>query len=196
MTLLVVIGVWCIADLAKPLSDLANIANDEQVATITVAQNGLLSADYLAAVIPLLLALGGSFIAFLGMNRLKMFDERIDQTRAEMLKEIESRVKSEVAIDRVEFSNQILQSVSGEQEKFHGVVADADRELLEHKEKCIVEIMDKFDSFEKKYAWLEATIANKEADLDFHTVDDAHKLVEQLRKAKPVGYIGIIKKNS
>lgn len=54
--------------------------------------------------------------------------------------------------------------------------------------------VDKFDSFEKKYAWLEATIANKEADLDFHTVDDAHKLVERLRNIKPTGYISIIKK--
>ena len=137
----------------------------------------MLSADYLAAVIPLLLALGGSFIAFLGMNRLKMFDERINQTRAEMLKEIESRVKGEVAVDRVEFSNQILQSVSSEQVKFYEAVADADKELLARKEKCISEIADKFDSFEKKYAWLEATVANKEADLDFHTVDDAHKFV-------------------
>lgn len=188
------IGVWCIADLAKTLSNLANITSDGEAATITVARDGLLSADYLAAVIPLLLALGGSFIAFLGMSRLKMFDERIDQTRAEMLKEIESRVKGEVAVDRVEFSNQILQSVSSEQVKFYEAVADADKELLARKEKCISEIADKFDSFEKKYAWLEATVANKEADLDFHTVDDAHKLVERLRNTKPTGYISIIKK--
>lgn len=194
MMLLVAIGVWCIADLAKTLSNLANITSDGEVATITVARDGLLSADYLAAVIPLLLALGGSFIAFLGMNRLKMFDERIDQTRAEMLKEIESRVKVEVAVDRVEFSNQILQSVSSEQVKFYEAVADADKELLARKEKCISEIADKFDSFEKKYAWLEATVANKEADLDFHTVDDAYKLVERLRNTKPTGYISIIKK--
>lgn len=194
MILLVVIGVWSIADLVKTLSDVTDVTSEGQIATITVARDGLLSADYLAAVIPLLLALGGSFIVFLGMNRLKMFDERIDQTRAEMLKEIESRVKSEVAVDRVEFSNQILQSVSSEQAKFYDAVADADKELLAHKEKCIGEIADKFDSFEKKYAWLETTIANKEADLDFHTVDDAHKLVERLRNIKPTGYISIIKR--
>ena len=113
LVLLVVIGVFCIADLAKTLSNLANVSNDSQVSAITVERNGLLSADYLAAVIPVLLALGGSFIAFLGMSRLKMFDERIDQTRSEMLKEVESKVKSEVALDRVEFSNQILQDIKG-----------------------------------------------------------------------------------
>ena len=175
--------------MAKTLSAVTDVTNEGQIATISVARDGLISADYLAAVIPLLLALGGSFIVFLGMNRLKMFDERIDQTRAETLKEIESRVKSEVAVERVEFSNQIIQSVSSEQAKFYDAVTDVGKELLAHKEKCIGELVDKFDSFETKYEWLEATIANKEADLDFHAVDDAHKLVGRLRNIKPTGYI-------
>lgn len=194
MVLLVVISVLCIADLAKTLSDLTDIADDNQALAITIERNGLLSADYLAAVIPILLALGGSFIAFLGMNRLKMFDERIDQTRAEMLKEIESKVKSEVAVDRVAFSNQILQGISGEQEKFLSTADDASKDLLAQKEICIKEIADKFELFEQKYAWLEATVTHKEADLDFHTIDDAHKLVERLRNEKPDGYINIVKK--
>lgn len=194
LVLLVVIGVLCIADLAKTLSDLTNIANDSQASAIAIERNGLLSADYLAAVIPILLALGGSFIAFLGMNRLKMFDERIDQTRAEMLKEIELKVKSEVAVDRVEFSNQILQGISGEQEKFLSIADDTSKDLLAQKETCIKEMADKFDLFKQKYAWLEATVTHKEVDLDFYTIEDAHILVQQLRAKKPTGYIGIIKK--
>lgn len=194
MVLLVVIGVLCIADIIKTFTDLINMANDGHAPAMTIERSGLLSADYLAAVIPILLALGGSFIAFLGMNRLKMFDERIDQTRAEMLKEIESKVKSEVAVDRVAFSDQILQGISGEQEKFLSTADDASKNLLTQKEICIKEIADKFELFEQKYAWLEATVTHKEADLDFHTIDDAHKLVERLRNEKPDGYINIIKK--
>lgn len=194
MILLVVIGVLCIADLARTISDLTSIANDNQALTLTIERNGLLSADYLAAVIPILLALGGSFIAFLGMNRLKMFDERIDQTRAAMLNEIESKVKSEVAVDRIEFSNQILQGISSEQEKFLAIVDDASKALLEKKEICITDIVDIFDCFEQKYAWLEATVTRKEADLDFYTIEDAHILVQQLRAKKPTGYISIVTK--
>lgn len=194
MILLVVIGVLCIGDLARTLSDLTSIANDNQAPTLTIERNGLLSADYLAAVIPILLALGGSFIAFLGMNRLKMFDERIDQTRTAMLNEIESKVKSEVAIDRTEFSNQILQGISSEQEKFLDIVDGASNALLEKKEMCIKDIVDEFNRFEQKYAWLEATVTHKEADLDFYTIEDAHILVQQLRAKKPTGYIGIITK--
>lgn len=194
LVLLVVIGVFCIADLAKTLSNLANVSNDSQVSAITVERNGLLSADYLAAVIPVLLALGGSFIAFLGMSRLKMFDERIDQTRSEMLKEVESKVKSEVALDRVEFSNQILQDIKGEREKIQGVTDDAEKNLSNQKDKCIEEIERKFSAFEQKYSWLESVIASKEVELDFHTINDAHKLVEQLRIEKPDGYINIVKR--
>lgn len=193
LVLLVVIGAFCIADLAKMLSDLT-VSNDSQVSAITVERNGLLSADYLAAVIPILLALGGSFIAFLGMSRLKMFDERIDQTRAEMLKEVESKVKSEVALDRVEFSNQILHDIKGEREKFQSVTDNAGKNLSDQKDKCIEEIERKFSAFEQKYSWLESVIASKEVELDFHTIDDAHKLVEQLRIEKPDGYIDIVKK--
>lgn len=194
MILTVVIGVLYIADLAKTLSDLTNITNDSQATAITIERNGLLSADYLAAVIPILLALGGSFIAFLGMNRLKMFDERIDQIRAEMLKEIVSKVKSEVAVDRVEFSDQILRGISGEKEKFLDIADDAEKKLSEQKDKCIEEIEQKFNGFEQKYSWLESTITSKEADLDFRTIDDAHRLVERLHSEKPDGYINIIKK--
>lgn len=194
MAVVVAIGVLYMADLAKTLADLSSMTASSETATITIERNGLLSADYLAAVIPLLLALGGSFIAFLGMNRLKMFDERIDQTRSEMLKEIEARVKSEVAVDRVEFSNQVLQGIGDEQKKFSTMVEKAEDALSERKERCIDEIKTKFDAFEQKYAWLEATVTDREADLSFHTIDDAHKLVEQLRNEKPNGYIDIIKK--
>lgn len=194
LVLLVVIGAFCIADLAKMLSNLADISNDSQVSAITVERNGLLSADYLAAVIPILLALGGSFIAFLGMSRLKMFDERIDQTRAEMLREVESRVKSEVALDRVEFSNQILHDIKEEREKFQSVTDDAGKNLSGRKDKCIEEIEQKFSIFEQQYSWLKSVITSKEVDLDFHTINDAHKLVEQLRLEKPDGYINIVKK--
>ena len=194
LALIVVIGTFCIANLAKMLSDLTDLSNNSQISAITVERNGLLSADYLAAVIPILLALGGSFIAFLGMSRLKMFDERIDQTRTEMLKEIESRVKSEVALDRVELSNQILRDIKGERAIFQSMTDDARKKLSNQKDKCIEEIEQRFSLFEQKYSWLESVIANKEVDLEFHTIDDAHKLVEQLRIEKPDGYIDIIKR--
>lgn len=194
LVLLVVIGVFYIADLARMLSDLARVSNESQASTVTVERNGLLSADYLAAVIPILLALGTSFIAFLGMSRLKMFDERIDQTRAEMLKEIEAKVKSEVALDRAEFSDQILHDIKQEREKYQSMADDVGKSLSDQKDKCIGEIKGEFSAFEQKYAWLESVVISKEVELEFHTIDDAHKLVEQLRIGKPDGYINIVKK--
>lgn len=194
MAAIVAIGVWYIADLAEIISTMADAANATQQSTITIERNGLLSADYLAAVIPLLLALGGSFIAFLGMNRLKMFDERIDQTRSEMLKEIESKVKSEVAIDRIAFTKQIVQSMEDELQKFDDAVKSADTQLIAQKDKYIEEIDGRFGIFDSKYAWLQTAIEEEQVDLNFHTVDDAHKLAEQLRNEKPNGYVDILKK--
>lgn len=194
MAAMIAIGTWYIADLAKAILVVTDAANATQQSTITIERNGLLSADYLAAVIPLLLALGGTFIAFLGMNRLKMFDERIDQTRSEMLKEIESKVKSEVAIDRIAFSKQIIKDIEYEQRKFDDAVKRAETGITAQKDKYITEIDKQFSSFDSKYTWLQATIEHKEADLNFYTVDDAHKLTEQLRSIKPDGYVDIIRK--
>ena len=53
-----------------------------------IERDNLLSSDYMAVVIPLLIALAGSFITFLGMERLKSFDERIDTTRNEIREEL------------------------------------------------------------------------------------------------------------
>ena len=190
MVILVVINVFFIADLAKTLSDLSSMANNGQASAITIERDGLLGADYLAAVIPILLALGGSFIAFLGMNRLKI----IDQICSEMMKEIDLKVKSEVSVDRTSFFDQILTNIRGIQEEFLGTTVSARNDLISQKEMCINEIVDKFEQFSQKYAWLEATVTHKEAELDFQTISDAHKLVEQLRNAKPDGYIRIVKK--
>ena len=113
-----------------------------------------------------------------------------------MLKEVESRVKSEVALDRVEFSNQILHDIKGEREKLQSATDDARKNLSAQKDKCIKEIEQEFSLFKQKYSWLESVIASKEVDIDFHTIDDAHKLVEQLHIKKPDGYINIVKKNN
>ena len=52
--------------------------------TVEVNQANLLSADYLAGVIPVIIGLAGALVVFLGMERLKAFDERIDSTNSEI----------------------------------------------------------------------------------------------------------------
>lgn len=194
MSVIIAISVLYIADLAKILSEIENASRDMQGMTVSIERNALLSADYLAVVVPILLALGGSFIAFLGMNRLKMFDERIDLTRSEMLKEIESKVKGEVSVDRTEFYEKILKGIKDEQDQFFGKVRDTGCELENQKDKYIKEIEQQYRNFDERYAWLEATVKSKQADLNFYTINDAHILVEQLRDKKPNGYVEIIRK--
>lgn len=197
LVLLVTIGVLCIADLAKTLSDLTDIANDGQASAITIERNSLLSADYLAAVIPILLALGGSFIAFLGMNRLKMFDERIDQTRSEMLVEIEAKVKSELAVTQVTFIEQIKKEIEGEREKFTNTAKGAGEQLADQTNRYIEELQSQYNVLKEGYGWLEAiqgSLVAANEYLDFYTVAAAHRILEQLFQKKPAGYIQLVKK--
>ncbi len=181
MTAIVGIGVYCIAD----------IANSTPQATAGVEKTGLLSADYLAAVIPLLLALGGAFVAFLGMNRLSNYDTRIDRTRTELLKEIALRIKSEVD---VALTGRFIKRLEDKQKAFNESVDNAQNSLKEQLSKSSGDLNEKFAEIDQKYSWLKSAVQEEKVDLDFHTVADAHTLVETLRDEKPDSYIAMIKR--
>ena len=55
---------------------------DSQIITVEVDHANLLSADYLAGIIPVIIGLAGALVVFLGMERLKAFDERIDSANS------------------------------------------------------------------------------------------------------------------
>ena len=56
---------------------------DSQIITVEVDHANLLSADYLAGIIPVIIGLAGALVVFLGMERLKAFDERIDSANSD-----------------------------------------------------------------------------------------------------------------
>ena len=86
---IVTASVFYIANLADTISQLAEVAQSSETVVASIERNNLLSSDYMAVVIPMLIALAGAFITFLGMERLKSFDERIDETRKDIRDEFD-----------------------------------------------------------------------------------------------------------
>lgn len=183
MTAIVGFGVYCIAD----------IANSTPQVAADVEKTGLLSADYLAVVIPLLLALGGAFVAFLGMNRLSNYDTRIDRTRTELLKEIALRIKSEMESLTASIAGKVTRQLDAKQKFFDNSVVNAETSLQDNLAKYLEELKEQFEEINQKYSWLKPAVQEKNVELDFHTVADAHNLVTKLRKERPTGYVKIIK---
>ena len=201
----IVVSMWYIADLGNTISlEITNAAKliaedvyksslEGPTATtvgVTVERTSLLSADYLAVVLPVLVALAGSLVAFLGMNRLKMYDERIDKTRSDLIKELETMVRHQVAADRTLLTKEVEATISDQRKQLDESMIQAKRDLEQLKCEHIESIEQAGDGFN----WLKDVIANKIADLNLHTVYDAHKLIETLRREKPNDYMSIIKK--
>ena len=172
-------------------SDSSNATNENKIYTHTVEieRNGLLSADYLAVVLPVLITVAGSFIVFLGMNRLKMYDERIDSTRADLIKELNTLVANQVSAAQAKQTERVKETLSLQQEEFNKTVTDAIADLEQQANTHRKTINDAG----AVYDWLKATIEQNEFDVNVHTVYDAHRLVALLRHKKPDNYVPLIK---
>lgn len=172
-----------------------------QTITVEVNRSSLLSADYLAVVLPILLTVAGAFIVFLGMNRLKMYDERIDSTRADLLTELGTMVESRVAATQPEQVNAIKKSIANMQQGFKREVASEKDALIAFVSDKMGELdryaqphRDAIKNFETRYAWLAEAMRAKTYDPDIHTVYDAHQTVTKLRAVRMDGYIQSIQK--
>lgn len=195
MVLIVVVSVFYIADLAAEISNVADAVNASGKVELTITRNNLLSADYLAIVIPVLVALAGSFVAFLGMNRLKMFDERIDKIRTDMLEEIDMRVKNEVSASLVDFSGKQVKNFNDKINELDSNCNGYIAQINKFGKDAIKTIDQKIESFSQQYSWIQPIIADNICGLRIITVSDAHEAVEKLRsdEKKRDGYIDLIK---
>lgn len=162
----------------------------EHTVTVQIESSNLLSADYLAVVLPILISLAGAYIVFLGMNRLKMYDERIDSTRSDLLGELNTIVQNQVIAGQAKQIEAVENVLKNQRIAFNDEVSNAASELANLAAQHIQDISDAGSG----YDWLKAAIEKKEMDVtDVHTVFDAHKLVELLRAEKPDNYIPLIK---
>lgn len=194
MVLIVVVSVFYIASLAGEISRVADAVNASGSVELTINRNSLLSADYLAIVIPVLTALAGALVAFLGMNRLKMFDERIDKTRMEMLSEIDQRVKNEVAAGRSEFSDELMDKIGQQRDELSSSIEVYTKKIKDESAQEMQHLTDTITSFSARYDWLQSIISDDIGELSISTISDAHEMVEKLREKKPIEYINMIKK--
>ena len=217
MIAVLVFSIVYIANLGAAVLDVAESVNQSGNVQVSLERNNLLSADYLATVIPVLITLAGSLFAFLGMNRLKMFDERIDKNRIDILLEMGEKVKSEVALSLENQSEAILKKVENKQiihsEKmnelaenlqksnketediitdFSAFVKNSEISIKQKAQDSINRFEELEKQFEKRYEWLRAPITEDHVDLNFTTVSGAHTLVEALRKNKADNYITLI----
>lgn len=197
--------------------------NVEESRTITVEVNhaNLLSADYLAGIIPVIIGLAGALIVFLGMERLKAFDERIDAAnseigeklngfdqkieqnrntlRAELTTEAGRSVQSKFVEEREKWterekavSEAQIKSI-GELNKQKEVLAsELDDEALKHLQELDAKAQEYVDGL-NSYTWLKAIINEGETEISVPTVEDAHRLTERLRVQKPAGHIHMIR---
>lgn len=197
-------------------------AEGSQVITVEVDHANLLSADYLAGIIPVIIGLAGALVVFLGMERLKAFDERIDSANSdtrEKLGQFDDKIDqkhSQFKEDQFkEIERRVSEQFTKEQEKWHKRVAEVTEaqkkskdELDKHKEEMLGDIeedalkhLDELGAKAREYinglesySWLKAIIQNGATDIDVTTVEDAHSLIERLRVEKPANYIHLIRR--
>ena len=218
MIALIVFSIVYIANLGAAVSEVAESINQTGNVQISLERNNLLSADYLATVIPILITLAGSLLAFLGMNRLKMFDERIDKNRVDILAEMGEKVKSAVELTQEKQSETIIEKVKtidgNHLERMNEIVEQCQTIKSENQqlisefsitvtnsiskvEQEVQTSLSRFDEmanqFEKKYGWLREPITENRVDLNFTTLSGACTVVEALCKNKASNYIALIK---
>ena len=216
MIVIVSVSVFYIAYLENTILEIVELINSSTDHNIAVDRSSLLSTDYLAIVIPVLVALAGAFIAFLGMNRLKMFDERIDKMRIDLVDEIEKRVKMEVQAEQARFiqevfskMNKVLQDIDKKAESIIKTIdekqvhyIDASKEKANEATIKLSDIVDegmrkineRTDDFDIRFSWLSDLVVDNDIDLNIHTIYDAHVNVERLRSEQRSGHVNLIKK--
>lgn len=192
LILIVVISVWYIANLASNITKVAETVNASGKVEIAIKRNNLLSADYLAIVIPILVALAGSLLAFLGMNRLKMFDERIDRIRIDMLSEIDKRVNNEIAARQSSFSDELTEKMSEHRREIEATGHEIIETIQNVSDTSQKRFQKEISAFTERYEWLESIIAEDVGELSISSVADAHDMVRILLEKKPTDYLSMI----
>lgn len=216
MLVVVVASIFYLVRMETILTEISKLVNSTEYTNINIDNTGLLSTDYLAVVIPVLVALAGSFVAFLGMNRLKMFDERIDKMRLELSEEIEKHVTLEVQTGQAKFiqdisskMNKALQEINEkasdtsqkiDEKQTHYINtaeeknSEALNKLAEIVANGINQINERTNDFGNRFSWLIDLADDSDIDLNIHTVYDAHANVERLRSEQKSGGVNLIKK--
>lgn len=201
---MVIFSLWYIANLAEEIERVADMVNATGQVELTIKRNSLLGADYLAIAIPVMVGLAGALVTFLGMNRLSMFDERIDKIQQDLKDDLDSRTKDIPARvdanlksviddkwseqkDQIEKKKkEILMEIENAFNQIHRATEEGNRH--------IGDIYEIITSFETHYGWLRSTVRENVGELNVSTVSDAHRLVEDLRIKKPADYMSMIKK--
>ena len=205
LAFIIVIHIVYIANIGGRISEIVDAVKESTNVEIALKGNNLLSPDYLLTVIPILISLAGSLLAFLGMNRLKMFDERIDRNRVDILTEINEKVNNAVALAHENQSKTILEQVdirennhsdeiSSLLEDCKAIKSDLENmkteisntvtasklELSSIVQRSLSNFDDKEKSFADRYEWLKKTMTEENIDLNFSTVSEAEKLIISL----------------
>ena len=199
----------------------ADESGESHVITVEVDHANLLSADYLAGVIPVIIGLAGALVVFLGMERLKAFDERIDSTNSgidEKLNGFDKKIDQNRTELQRNLTTEVERSVQAkfiqEQEKWNNRERDvtsaqekSKAELSKHKSELSNELdetaLTRLQELEAKaqeyingldsYNWLRVIIQEGETEISVPTVEDAHRLTERLRAQKPAGHLDMIR---
>lgn len=176
-----------------------SLVNELRSGNTSVMKN----TDYLELTVPILLALAGGLVAFLGVNRLKDMDTQVNQMRAIINSELDKEI-SRVAALRSDLAEHIdvavnnrTQSFAAEMEgKLDSVSKDGEKRVAECRDKALaeiesskVEINNEFchakeglNDFESRYGWL---LSSRETTSDVFlnevaTVYDVHRIVESM----------------
>lgn len=157
-------------------------------------ENILFSADYMMMVIPVLLTLAGSFIALLGLDRLKTFDDKIEKLKVEMFSEISNQITIEIQKTRNAIIGEITSEIQTEKENLEIISSEYSQALKSEHQINSSELKQITTEFKEKFGWLQSTASNNAKTLNFDSVSDAHELVERLRVDKDSGRNEIIKK--
>ena len=125
-------------------------------------------------------------MAFLGMNRLKMFDERIDRIRIDMLSEIDKRVNNEIAARQSSFSDELTEKMSEHRREIEATGHEIIETIQNVSDTSQKRFQKEISAFTERYEWLESIIAEDVGELSISSVADAHDMVRILLEKKYV----------
>lgn len=169
------------------------------------AGNGSLmkNTDYLELALPILIAIAGAFIAFLGMNRLKDMDAQVSQMRNSINTELDKEIRR-VASLRSDLAEHIDVAVSSRTQEFaqemeerleNTSIAGVDniskhktaalREIDEGKaraDQIMTQMKAELDAFDDRYKWLLSNnqVTKNTLLKEVATVFDVHQAVEAM----------------
>lgn len=161
------------------------------------------NTDYLELIIPILIAIAATFIAFLGMNRLKDMDIQVDQMRSSINIELDKEIKR-VASLRSDLSEHIDVAISRKtvgfaenmEEKLMDVSNNEVQQVIKSQNDALSEIskskeaaLELFEQikadwnyFDKRYKWLLSSeqVTKDTFFKEVATVYDVHQAVEAM----------------